>query len=49
MSVAGQHPHRQVIDVVDTIRRRMARTEEPIPIAARKCNLFSGVVLLRNS
>ena len=34
MSVVEQHPGRQVIDVVDTIRRRMARTEEPVPIPA---------------
>ena len=34
MSIAEQHPNRQLIDVVDTIRRRMARTEKPAPITA---------------
>ena len=34
MSVVEQHSGRQIIDVVDTIRRRMARSEEPVPITA---------------
>jgi hypothetical protein len=42
MSVAEQHPGRQVIDVVDTLRRRMARTEEPVAITAETAT--SGVV-----
>ena len=42
MSVVEQHPGRQVIDVVDTIRQRMARTEEPAPIPATSDEVRPG-------